>query len=689
MNVWGWGNSNCGALGIGQKNVNISSPQKINKLNNIGILSCGPNTLAAIDIDGKLYLSGKLPNEKEEHEIIQYSWNTTNKIQNIFLSNEYVIILTETEAKWSEVWSWGKGEKGQLGLGSSITNQIDQPKLIEEISGYQISSISISETNVMSLTNDGKLFIWGSNTKNCTGIHPKNEILYQPNLFTGLDNYDILNITCGNEYFYAGIGIGQFYCWGSSDLIESNGMLGNGNFPANIISSLRDIEIIEIYSGGNYCIGLNQLGKLYSWGNGNENQLLQQQKQISSPKDIKSLNLYENIQISTSLHSVCCIHSNPNTLKSFYSIILSSKSFMAENVHQMEEQIRQVENISKLLEIELSLINGNDYSIVNDTRVFIMKAQMKIGGMDGQCFMFDDSLLLCRKKDKKRDRYEVYQMIYFESAVLGKQLESSNKFGFEIRETSKVSKFIPLEFNKKNEKELWFVRIQQQIEIYGGGGKEDENSKKNRPPSYVPPAPTSSSRGLQKTISLSNMGKSHINQSVGDMQANLKAKTKNLKFQKIPRFSNRTFQKLEKKVVALTEGPLLTTEGASMPMDSPHRPIKQIGSSGNLNSPLPSPNTSSSNIVPPLGVALPTIPSSPRRNLTGSGNAPSIPAKPKSNIQEKPSLPEKPPLPGKPSTLPKLNDTQTLCEIRKLLNIDENEDVIQKVKDLLDELNRK
>ena len=331
----------------------------------------------------------------------------------------------------------------------------------------------------------------------------------------------------------------------------------------------------------------------------------------------------------------------------------------------MEEQIRQVENISQLLEIDLSLTNGKDYNIVVPTRTFIMKSPMKVGGMDGQSFMFDDAILLCRKKGGKR--FEIYQMINFDSCVLSKKAESGNKSSFEIR-AHKANKFIPLEFNYKNERDLWYARIEQQMEQCGAPPPDTD---KERPPSYFPPtAPGSHQKpaALQKTISLSHMSSKNINHSVGEVQANIKAKTKNFK---IPRFSNRTFQKLEKKVVALTEGPMLTTAGASMPIDQPSQPIRQIGG----NSSPKAPNRlhgSAPGIGSEIGLAqqLPKLPSKPN-----SGAPPPMPAKP--------AIPTKPGAqPNLPPTPAGNTDANILSELRNILGVSTNEEIIGKVKEL-------
>ena len=149
---------------------------------------------------------------------------------------------------------------------------------------------------------------------------------------------------------------------------------------------------------------------------------------------------------------------------------------------------------------------------------------MRVGGVDGHGFLFDDAILL-GKKLKEKKKYEMLHFIDFSNTSVGKILEP--KPGFEIRDNQK-GKFVSLEFSTKGERELWLTRVRQQIQE----NKEDQGSgfsTKERPPSYFPPTPPT---------------KEHSSSSIPihleSVQSQFKQKTKNIK-ERIPRFSQKHF----------------------------------------------------------------------------------------------------------------------------------------------------
>ena len=323
--VWVWGNSSKGALGLGSVS-SIDIPQKIESLQGVKDISSGNDILACITDDDKLLLTGSLPDNSQQFQIpTEYNWEHEGTIRTIYFSDTFAIIMTEDQFG-SGLWSWGTGSKGQLGLGD-ITFA-DKPTLIEDLTGYQVTNLTISSLNVMALTVSNEIFIWGSNTESCIGVSNSSPFIPKPEAYTSLEDEEFTNICCGDEYFYAITTSGVIYGWGN---IRNDGMLGSSNNPESI-SSLKNCGIIRINSGGTYCIGLSQNGKIYSWGNGNSYKTGQNNTNVlTTPTIIKTLENSQVFQIYCASQSTIVVHSTPDPVTCSTRVNMALTS-MEENV---------------------------------------------------------------------------------------------------------------------------------------------------------------------------------------------------------------------------------------------------------------------------------------------------------------------------------------------------------------------
>jgi hypothetical protein len=75
-------------------------------------------------------------------------------------SQEHSLILTENR----ELWSFGNGDDGRLGLGTMSGLKIKNPRLVENhhFGTGRISVINAGQSHSAALTEDGKLYTWGS-----------------------------------------------------------------------------------------------------------------------------------------------------------------------------------------------------------------------------------------------------------------------------------------------------------------------------------------------------------------------------------------------------------------------------------------------------------------------------------------------------------------------------------------------
>nr|XP_026694983.1 probable E3 ubiquitin-protein ligase HERC1 isoform X2 [Ciona intestinalis] len=149
LTVWACGDGDYGKLGIGGTSAK-TSPTKIEVLSRVGIkkISCGAQFTAALTWDGKLFMFGQDRMCGNCETRTSPSFNpqvvtalSSHHIIDISVGAEHTIALTSKGI----VYTWGSNTDGQLGLGH--TNHVQEPTLVESLSGKNIRQISAGRTH--------------------------------------------------------------------------------------------------------------------------------------------------------------------------------------------------------------------------------------------------------------------------------------------------------------------------------------------------------------------------------------------------------------------------------------------------------------------------------------------------------------------------------------------------------------
>jgi len=161
------------------------------------------------------------------------------------------------------VFSWGRGEDGQLGVGD--TSDLQEPTFVECLRGVGVRQIACGSGHTVVLTTDGSVYTWGRGDDGRLG-HGDNGWKYVPRLAQALHGQVIIQVTCGSYHTAAVSNSGELYTWGGG----MYGKLGHGN--ENGCSTPRKVEaltgshISQIACGSRHTAAVTSTGKLYTWG---------------------------------------------------------------------------------------------------------------------------------------------------------------------------------------------------------------------------------------------------------------------------------------------------------------------------------------------------------------------------------------------------------------------------------------
>jgi alpha-tubulin suppressor-like RCC1 family protein len=190
----------------------------------------------------------------------------TLKISAIACGESYIIFLTNE----GKVYSCGKNEYGQLGLGN--TTQQTMPQQISSLNSFKISAIACGYWHTIFLTNEGNVYSCGENYDGQLGIgNTTQQTTPQP--ISSLNSFKISAIVCGYFHSMFLTNEGKVYSCGWNFY----GQLGTGDTTTQsvpqLLLTLNSLKISAIACGDSHSIFLTNKGKVYSCGYNKNGQL--------------------------------------------------------------------------------------------------------------------------------------------------------------------------------------------------------------------------------------------------------------------------------------------------------------------------------------------------------------------------------------------------------------------------------
>ncbi len=162
----------------------------------------------------------------------------------------------------------------------------DNPKL-------KIKRIVCKYNNTFLIDEQGRCYVLGSVEKGTNGTGRKRTFIKVAESIDGLSNSNMQEISCGNSFCLARDINGRVFSWGLNNYGQLGESENHAEFTPNMINYLKTQKIEKIACGEYFALALNDKGKVYSWGIGNNGQLGHGNK--SDVKVPKIINLDDTI----------------------------------------------------------------------------------------------------------------------------------------------------------------------------------------------------------------------------------------------------------------------------------------------------------------------------------------------------------------------------------------------------------
>ncbi|XP_052190726.1 ultraviolet-B receptor UVR8 isoform X2 [Diospyros lotus] len=162
-----------------------------------------------------------------------------------------------------EVHSWGRNQNGQLGLGTTEDSLL--PQKIEDFQGVSVKMVAAGAEHTAAVTEEGELYSWGWGRYGNLGLGDRHDRLV-PHKVSSVEGEKMVQVACGWRHTISVSSSGGLYTFGWSKY----GQLGHGNFEDHLIphrlEALRENFISQISGGWRHTMALTSDGKLYGWG---------------------------------------------------------------------------------------------------------------------------------------------------------------------------------------------------------------------------------------------------------------------------------------------------------------------------------------------------------------------------------------------------------------------------------------
>jgi alpha-tubulin suppressor-like RCC1 family protein len=179
------------------------------------------------------------------------------------MNRNNVLIVTNDD----KVFAFGSNWRGVLGFGND--DKVNELTINEELSHKQIIDFKNSSYHVIARTIDGKVYCWGYNDWGALGNGKNDWKIFKPELNKYLSDKQIIDVCCGDCHSLVLTNSGEVYAWGWNGW----GLIGNGildeyqyDLVPTKVNGFNDEKVVMISCGWSHSMALTEGGHVFSWG---------------------------------------------------------------------------------------------------------------------------------------------------------------------------------------------------------------------------------------------------------------------------------------------------------------------------------------------------------------------------------------------------------------------------------------
>mmetsp|Transcript_24044 Transcript_24044/g.42424 ORF Transcript_24044/g.42424 Transcript_24044/m.42424 type:complete len:407 (+) Transcript_24044:270-1490(+) len=188
--------------------------------------------------------------------------------------------VTTALSKDGDLFSWGSGNTMMRGYNTlGLATKEDQPVPKQVLFGgtdeIKITKINHGKNHALALGEDGEIWTWGRGKDGVLGLGGATDALepFPVDFFLDIDA-TCVDIACGEAFSLALTDEGKVFAWGKNDRCQLG--LGGGlsldhyaaeNLPQLVEGPLKDEKVVALGAGGSQALALTESGDVYFWGN--------------------------------------------------------------------------------------------------------------------------------------------------------------------------------------------------------------------------------------------------------------------------------------------------------------------------------------------------------------------------------------------------------------------------------------
>ncbi|NWW44945.1 HERC5 ligase, partial [Pedionomus torquatus] len=178
-----------------------------------------------------------------------------------------------------ELFTWGQNTHGQLGVGSQTT-LILQPQLVKSLKGVPLAQIAAGGAHSIAVSLSGAVYSWGKNDFGQLGLGDT-EDRGCPSYVGALEHWKTVFISCGADHTAVLSKEGLVCTFGAGGAGQLGHSSTRNELTPRVVAELWGAKVSQIACGRQHTlVYVPSLDKVYSFGSGEKGQLGEQPDQL-------------------------------------------------------------------------------------------------------------------------------------------------------------------------------------------------------------------------------------------------------------------------------------------------------------------------------------------------------------------------------------------------------------------------